>query len=489
MLNCPHNRRKSLKASAAGAAGAMIGGITPKKAHARGQQVLTIWEDGMQINSEIDNKRVVFCHDSEMVTDNPISWDFEGQNDPVNTEKVQENLDKMAVALAAREVTDPNDLATNAADAWATIFQKPEGKEWSEVTAAIKLVTVSSNLPKLAVVDKICQALIGLGVPPAGITIFDGGNLNHGEQNRISGNRIVDYQSDYGRAGLPEGVEIVELLGSDYGTATLPNGEEVLNSPDLLNFDIMVNLAVNKAHSMFETGKITLTMKNHLGTLSFQHKDTTPDNLELFVNFAKSIDVLGDGLPPRQQLCIIDGLWGNRTTHVREGDSASHCMLMGTFSPVVDYQTVRKIRENEEFMTDVAEMNDTIVNGFLTEFGYNPDDLTDDDWVDALAYEPQIISVKGGKSPAASNISVAVSIPARPAHIIFSAVETGSIAGIRIYTMLGKMLRSFKLAGNRKNYSITWDGKDSRGESVPSGTYVIELNAGRHSASRRVSLL
>ena len=205
--HCP-GRRKFLKTSALGAAGAVVSGLTPKKTIAGPVDLLakTAWEDGMQINPAIDNLRVVFCHDSTMVSGDPANWEMEGQNAPVNTEKVQENMDKMAVALAGLEVTDPDDLAANAAAAWTVIFQKP-GKEWSAVNVAIKINPSPNNWPRLAVIDKVFRELNKLGVEYGNMTLFD--------QNPAM---LDNFNTAYVKTKIPGDVKVEQHLG---GTGTI----------------------------------------------------------------------------------------------------------------------------------------------------------------------------------------------------------------------------------------------------------------------------
>ena len=111
------------------------------------------------INPAIDNLRVVCCHDPDMVTGNPtIYTTISGQNEPVVVEKVQANLDLMAMELA--EEPTPQ-------DAWAAIFQKPSSKDWADVKVAIKAncKTLSNrddpmNNPRLAVMGVLPAAKI-----------------------------------------------------------------------------------------------------------------------------------------------------------------------------------------------------------------------------------------------------------------------------------------------------------------------------------------
>jgi len=339
--SCIHSRRKFLKISAAGTAGALISGFATKRVTAMPGVGAAVsgWQDGMQINPDIDNLRVVFCHDPGMVEAEPIRWTMETQNNPVITEKVYENLDTMAVALAKNG--DPG-------AAWATIFRKPESKEWNEVKAAIKINAVEEmNMPRLAVISKVCLELYNLGVPYGNMTVYDASWGQSGTENYMH-----LYETDYSRARLPQGVQTSTTLGGERVPVTLPDSSVEPCTPDLADgtIDILVNIAVNKGHGISYSGKFTLTIKNHLGSLVFLHPGAedwrdepllTPKLLAM----NKSTEILGENTPTRQQLCIVDSLWASTDGPHSPPDRITHCLVMGTFGPMVYYLTVKKIRE------------------------------------------------------------------------------------------------------------------------------------------------
>ncbi len=124
----PHPRRRDfLKTAAAGAAGAM--GISALKFDKLFAQSTGGWVSGLQVNPAIDNKRVICCHDTNMLTSLPVNNAFTDQNDAVNANLVASNLDQMAMQLAQK---------TAAADAWSMIFQQPTSKTWANTKVAIK---------------------------------------------------------------------------------------------------------------------------------------------------------------------------------------------------------------------------------------------------------------------------------------------------------------------------------------------------------------
>src|SRR5210317_1125049 len=146
-----HSRRNFLKMSAASA---VAGGLAVSKSSAAKKALAAkaAWEDGMQINPDIDNTRVVFCHDPSMENGYPSDWGSIEDNDKkVDNPKIMENLDKLAMALAEKGSPE---------QAWSTIFQQPAGKEWSEVKAAIKVNGREEKCaPHLSVVIKVCEEL------------------------------------------------------------------------------------------------------------------------------------------------------------------------------------------------------------------------------------------------------------------------------------------------------------------------------------------
>jgi hypothetical protein len=141
------SRRNFLKTSVAGAAGAIVGGISVKNASASSGGA---WVDGMQIHPTINNLRVVCAYDQALSTADGSS----------NNALVEQYLDKMAIALAQKPT---------AAEAWATILRKPANKAWSDVVVGIKAVGMKYTVTKLT------KVLTALGVNVAqNAYYFDG---------------------------------------------------------------------------------------------------------------------------------------------------------------------------------------------------------------------------------------------------------------------------------------------------------------------------
>ncbi|MFC1585917.1 FlgD immunoglobulin-like domain containing protein [Fibrobacterota bacterium] len=498
-----HSRRNFMKISAAGAAGAFMGGMSSEvRAAEQAAGQATIWQDGMQINPNIDNLRVVLCHDPTMVESNPLLWTMEGQNDPVVEERVYANMDQMAIALADRGVQNPDDTAANAEAAWETIFQKPADKDWQDVNVAIKINSVQSDWPRLAVINKICMALNSLGVPIGNMCIYDAGDLNWGYHH------IEFFQTDYCRQRLPEGIQITDILGADLDPGLdldqrLEQGTEPISllgqSFDCVagltndSTDILINIAVNKGHRFQYVGGFTLTMKNHLGSLRFGHGSTVEESIEFYEAMAKSNAILGTGLPPRQQLNVIDSIWGFVGGPSGEPDTATRCLIMGTFSPIVDYLTVKKIRDaptegngGPPYGMGVTDTVQEVVEHFVTDFGYTleSDEIQNLDFVNAMAYQSPVGTKekKHQHYPGREHIKVLTvsTISRRPSTAAFSLPVSGTSPVIEIYDIKGNLVRTLRAKRQGSgNFSAAWNGRSSRGVAMNPGTYLVKVTCGR----------
>jgi hypothetical protein len=494
---CP-GRRRFLKASAAGAAGAVVSGLASKRIIAGpvGLAAEPAWQDDMQIHPDIDNLRVTFCHDPEMVTGLPSEWSIEAQNAVVNEERLKENMDRMAVALADLQVADPGDLAANASAAWAHIFQKPAGKEWDQTNVALKINCIEAkNVSRLAITGKVCDELHALGVPYGNMHIYDG---CHWRNTFTGSNENMQYLQSY----FSQGVNILGRGGTAV-QAEMPDGEMEWCVPEIYNgeMDIIVNFALNKGHGS-SYGSFTAALKNHLGTVRYcqelpagaeasQHpgEDGNRDKV-ITINLSK--EILGEGLPPRQQLCIVDSLWA--MTHGPTGDApnrAPHSLVMGTFAVSVDHLTATKIREgdSQDYQMGMNNVNHNALDIFWNAFGYDPnsDEIQNLDWVDIETYEPRVVSVGGKPLRQGDCHEVHISLPAAADHslLTFTGVPKKAQARIGIYTMKGRLVRSLSADGKK----VAWDGRDGRGAVVRPGAYVIRLRTGKYGQSQKVNLL
>jgi DNA-binding Xre family transcriptional regulator len=367
-LNPHPQRRDFLKTAAAGAAGAMgLGALKIDKLFAQSSGG---WVSGMQINPAIDNKRVICCHDTNMLTGNPTNGSFTGQNDAVNANLVVSNMDQMAMQLAQK---------TAAADAWSTIFQKPASKTWADTKVAIKTNAIggtNANHPRVAIIKKICDVLVDqLGVQPANIVVYDA--------NSDASTMYTTYASLTDSTKIRAVVsKLAQSLGNMVGVTITTASKTMTGVGDLVNgvTDILVNISVLKYHGGPSSsphplfGSCSMCMKNHLGTF-INSGNGTPSatglhTLEAILEINKHPAVLG-GSPVRQQLCIVDCLLANSSNAGGNYDTRVDRIVMGTFAPTVDYLTAKNVLFNPTAMGGKV-VTDYLNNypQFLTSFGY-----------------------------------------------------------------------------------------------------------------------
>jgi hypothetical protein len=160
--------------------------------------------------------------------------------------------------------------------------------------------------------------------------------------------------------------------------------------------DILINFAVNKGHYITYAGKFTLALKNHIGSIKFDHEMNDPAKFsDKIIAINQSKQILGEGAVPLQQLCIVDSLWAMRDGPSGSLDSLVFCLVMGTFAPIVDYLTVKKIREEltesdggKAYGMGMTNTNTEVLNQFVSAFGYDPgsDEIKNLSLIDALTY-------------------------------------------------------------------------------------------------------
>jgi hypothetical protein len=346
----PVSRRTFIGSAVAGSVGLLTAGTLKC---AGGATNTSIFTPRMAVNPAIDNLRVVCGVNPAMITGNPTGWEMEGQNRCITADQVERTMDAMACSLTGKNA---------AADAWATIFRKPETKSWEAVKVAIKVNCIAKNHPRVAVVNHVCTVLNRLGVVPGNTIIYDGCH------------NAAPFYGAYVGKGLPVGVVVSDKNSAMGGMMKISipapkagsyNCSRVLADGTI---DILVNIAVNKGHDQ-SLGKTTLTLKNHAGT--FEPKVIhTGGGLDYILAFNKSNAIWG-GTPVRQQLCIVDTLWGSVDGPFATPDKRLDRLVMGTFSGAVDYLTAKKIRE------PLMGAQHGSIERFVTEFGYEEKELGD----------------------------------------------------------------------------------------------------------------
>ena len=390
-INPFQKRRDFLKTAAAGAVGAMgLGALRIERVFA---QATGGWVDGMQINPVIDNKRVICCHDTTMLTTTPANTSFTSQNAAVDATKVAANLDEMAMQLAQK---------TTAVDAWSTIFRS--SKPWASTKVAIKtnaILGTNGNHPRVTIIKKICDVFVDqLKVPAANIVIYDANSDASASYTSYTSltdaTKIRASVSKYGQS--LGGMKAVTITSADRAISAVA---------DLVDgvIDILVDIAVVKVHSgpgtSYSFGSCSLCMKNHLGTFINNGTDANPSStglhtLNAILEINKHPAILG-GNPVRQQLCIVDSLLANGNGAGGSFDTRVDRIVMGTFAPTVDYCTATNI------MTTVMNKPDRNNNlsKFITSFGYSATEVMDwNEYVPGSA--PPINPKDGGAGGAGS---------------------------------------------------------------------------------------
>jgi hypothetical protein len=366
-INPFQKRRDFLKTAAAGAAGAVgLGALRIDRVFA---QTTGGWVDGMQINPAIDNKRVICCHDTTMLTTTPANTSFTSQNAAVDAAKVAANLDEMAMQLAQK---------TTAADAWSTIFRS--SKPWASTKVAIKanaILGTNGNHPRVAIIKKICDVFVDqFKVPAANIILYDANSdassCYSTYASLTDATKIRATVSKYGQS--LGGMKAVTIASADRNISAVGDFVDGVT-------DILVDIAVVKVHSgpgtSYSFGSCSLCMKNHLGTFINNGTDANPSStglhtLNAILEINKHPAILG-GNPVRQQLCIVDSLLANGNGAGGSFDTRVDRIVMGTFAPTVDYCTATNI------MTTVMNKPDRNNNlsKFITSFGYAATEVLD----------------------------------------------------------------------------------------------------------------
>jgi hypothetical protein len=320
------------------------------------------WAQKTVVHPHVDNLRVVAITDSTMTKAIEPCSTWARQNELVVSERVWENIDKLACTLA--ETRNPR-------EAWRTIFIKPRRKPWADTVVAIKTNNIARQHTRSAVMAKIVHTLTDtLGVKPFNIHIYD---ASHGSN--------IERYTPFG--GLPEGCHIAGTWGGITALTAVPgpwknSGGQSKCVRHLVDgsVDILINVAVCKAHSK-RFGGFTMAMKNHFGTFS-PGPGHEPGSLNYLIAINQTPEILGSMdertgkvLYPRQQLCVIDALWASKGGPGGNPSHQPNFLAIGVMAPVVDYQVATKFRG--EMMGWYHYM--PAARRMLTDFGYTESDL------------------------------------------------------------------------------------------------------------------
>ncbi len=101
--------------------------------------------------------------------------------------------------------------------------------------------------------------------------------------------------------------------------------------------------------------------------------------------------------------------------------------------------------------------------------------------------EASVGAIHGPESP---ELLVNYPNPFNPETTITYRVERGGSVHLAIYNILGEKIRTLVDGPQAANtYQVRWDSKNSVGQTVPSGVYVMRLNVGERTAVRKITLL
>lgn len=452
------SRRSFLKSASSSAAGLTIIGSGMNSVFSA-QQSRSAWKNGLQINPDISNNKVVCCYNPKYFIDKDkatVANSFQKQNAVIDTVVVENDMDGLAIALSDKDTP---------LLAWATIFRKPAAKQWNQVKVAIKVNCIYPQImPRIAIVGKVCKELIRLGTVSTNITIYDACH------NAYQTGADVKYDSYIGK-GLPDGVKVLNQSSNSGSTTNVTTESGQLKCANIvLESDILINCSVNKGHTQTNKGGYTLSMKNHTGSL----KLSCP-SLQEMIDENKSDAILG-GDPPRQQLCIVDSLWAAVKGPFDPPSHFPTTLVMGTFGPAVDILTARKIRE--EIMG--ATHNNSAISEILRAFDISETDLQ---WVEVPPYIPTPVNHK----PAKENNSFTVQFnngSSDLSHIKFD-VPSNTVSKIEITDFNGRVIRT--LTNPSGSERIAWNGRSESGTHVKSGTYLVRIHGNGFSHSQKIS--
>ena len=346
-----------------------------------------MWARRTVVHPNVNNLRVVGITDTRMTKEQGGFYRWASQEKVVVPEIVGENIDKLACTLT--EMRNPD-------AAWRTIFIKPPKKSWSDTVVAIKTNNCGPQNTHSAVMAKICNTLVHIiGVKPSNIHIYDAMHGGAGSEAHGGGGGAISFKTPF--AGLPQGCRIENDWGGTSKSTIVSEpwrkrGAKAKCLKHLVDgsVDILINIAMCKGH-LSEFGGFTMTMKNHFGTFypgpaheGYGRPGTaqapaqrSSDALPYLIAINQTTEILGPMdertgkvLYPRQQLCLVDGLWASGGGMPGQVSCQPNFLAMGVLSPVVDY-LVAKFRGEKMGFEPVRE----VTSQMLADFGYAESDL------------------------------------------------------------------------------------------------------------------
>ncbi len=461
------NRREFLKITAAGAAGialtSQIGPVFAKQAASAVKSPLNKWPGRVVVNF---NKAAV-------TGSNPVA---------------APDVIKTMVDDSIKRLTDQTEIGA----AWKAVF--PDSLSATS-KIAIKVNTLNSGTvaPHWSSVKAMTDGLQLMSVgaaafPAANITIYD---MNNGTaaENRLS-------QAGYKADNFP-GVNIVTDTAIDGTDGALENRKY---ASTLKAADYLINVFGARGHDIPPEGsRFSMGFKSHYGTYYDANgmHGNVPGNL-------RAINCTGP-VYNKQVLNVCIGIFGTNegrgpsnpadvfSTYSKKIDTSSTCqcpttVIMSTDPISAEVQGVKILRMNKGASFAKDDMPGYLkscagidVTGLTPTHNIGVIDETQMDI--RRIVNGQIIAVKDPGRAAANRTGSMVSahqIQGHSTFIDFSLPKEhfGNQAKIEIFDAQGSLARSFshKVMGVRNN--VSWDEKDSKGNNVSKGMYVVRLSSG-----------
>jgi hypothetical protein len=102
----------------------------------------------------------------------------------------------------------------------------------------------------------------------------------------------------------------------------------------------------------------------------------------------------------------------------------------------------------------------------------------------------RVVSIEGNQMPEEFALYANVPNPFNPSTRITYDLPLATQVSLQVFDILGRHLRT--LVNGRQQpgrYAVIWDGRDERGQAVPTGVYIYRLQAGSYTRARRMLLL
>jgi hypothetical protein len=182
------------------------------------------------------------------------------------------------------------------------------------------------------------------------------------------------------------------------------------------------------------------------------------------------------------------------TSNIQDNFVRNDRLVLGTFAPALDYLVCKKIRRDILERSDRSTARDA-QKRFLTEFGYTEDQINDLEskapvgnnglgWVEIT---PETGERNHGPNVSADGQILTFAMGETAGPTVRFARNERRAGTIRILDGRGRIVRSIALNGLEK--AVFWDGRNSSGEKVPPGMYIVLLRAGNQMDGSLIRIL